>query len=140
MKQPFSRSSSAFTLLELLIVLFIIALISTMVYVSVASSRAKGRDTRRLADIYNIRQALELYKDEEGSYPEQLPASPQPLVGPSGRAYLEPMPSDPQTRQPYGYNLSATSGYHLIFNLEKDHLDYLAGQNIVMPLGVTRSD
>jgi len=126
--------------LELLIVIFIIAIISTLAYVSLESARAKGRDTRRLADIHNIRQALELYKDTEGGYPEQLPAPQQPFIGLSGRSYLAPMPSDPRTRQPYVYSSSATSGYRLIFNLEKGGLDYPAGENIITPVGADSND
>lgn len=140
MKKLFHRVSPAFTLLELLIVIFIIAIISTLAYVSLESARAKGRDTRRLADIHNIRQALELYKDTEGGYPEQLPAPQQPFIGLSGRSYLAPMPSDPRTRQPYVYSSSATSGYRLIFNLEKGGLDYSAGENIITPVGADSND
>ena len=140
MKKSFYRTSSAFTLLELLIVFFIIALLSTLAYVSLENARAKGRDTRRLADIHNIRQALELYKDIECNYPEQLPAPQQSFVGSSGRSYLAPMPSDPKTRQPYAYSSSATSGYHLIFSLEKDTLDYPAGENIITPVGFNSDD
>ena len=131
MKKSFYRTSSAFTLLELLIVFFIIALLSTLAYVSLENARAKGRDTRRLADIY---------KDIEGNYPEQLPAPQQSFVGSSGRSYLAPMPSDPKTRQPYAYSSSATSGYHLIFSLEKDTLDYPAGENIITPVGFNSDD
>ena len=140
MKKLFHRVSPAFTLLELLIVIFIIAIISTLAYISLESARAKGRDTRRLADIHNIRQALELYKDTEGGYPEQLPAPQQPFIGLSGRSYLAPMPSDPKTRQPYTYSSSATSGYRLIFSLEKGGLDYPAGENIITPVGTDSND
>ena len=135
MKQPAFKAKKAFTLIELLVVIFIIAIISTLSYISLESARAKSRDTRRLADVHNIRQALELYKDVEGAYPSQLPVPQQPLVGQGGRYYLSPMPSDPKTRQPYVYNISATSGYRLIFNLEKDNLDYPAGENIIIPVG-----
>lgn len=140
MKTSFNRVSPAFTLVELLVVIFIIAIVSTLSYVSLESARAKGRDTRRLADIHNIRQALELYKDIEGGYPEQLPAPQQPFIGLSGRSYLVPIPSDPKTRQPYFYSRSATSGYRLIFNLEKDGLDYPAGENIIIPVGANSND
>ena len=131
-----SAKKPGFTLLELLVVIFIIAIISTLAYISLESSRAKSRDTRRLADVYQIRQALELYRETEGSYPASLPSPQQALVGDkSGKAYLTPMPCDPKTRLPYAYSLAATGGYRLTFNLERDNLDYPAGENILTPLG-----
>ncbi len=129
------KHQGGFTLIELLVVIFIIAIVSTLSYVALEEARAKGRDARRLSDVYMIRQALELYRDREGNYPLALPESQQSLLGPSGRLYLSPMPSDPKTRQPYLYNLLDNGGYQLIFNLERDNLDYPAGENILISPG-----
>jgi len=129
------KTRGGFTLVELLVVIFVIAIISTLSYVVLEGTRAKGRDARRLADIYMIRQALELYKDREGSYPINLPEPQQSLLGPSGRLYLSPMPSDPKTSQPYLYNLLENGGYRLIFNLERDNQGYSAGENVIISPG-----
>lgn len=58
-----------FTLLELLVVIAIIGLIATIAVAFLDNARAQARDTRRLADINNLRDALELYYDENGNYP-----------------------------------------------------------------------
>ena len=58
-----------FTLVELLIVIAIIGILATVVIVSLASSRGRARDTRRMADLATIRTALELYRDMNGNYP-----------------------------------------------------------------------
>lgn len=125
---------SGFTLLELLVVIFIIAIISTLAYVSMENARARARDARRLSDIYMIRQALNYYKDVEGSYPVNLSEPSQPFSGPSGKIYLKPMPSDPKTKQPYSYSLLVDDKYRLVFNLERETNDYLAGENIIISL------
>lgn len=58
-----------FTLIELLVVMAIIALLSSVVFASLANARAKARDTRRIADVRSVVTALELYKDAHGTYP-----------------------------------------------------------------------
>jgi len=60
---------SAFTLVELLVVIAIIGLLSSVAVVSMNSARAKARDTKRLADIAQIRKALELYYSVNNQYP-----------------------------------------------------------------------
>lgn len=58
-----------FTLIELLVVIAIIALLSSVVIASLSTARAKSRDARRLADISQVRTALELYYDSNQGYP-----------------------------------------------------------------------
>lgn len=129
-----NNKSSGFTLLELLVVIFIIAIISTLAYVSMENARARARDARRLADVYMIRQALGYYKEVEMSYPVSLPEPPQEFSGPSGKIYLSPMPSDPKTKLPYSYSLLTDDRYRLLFNLERSTHDYPAGENIIISL------
>ncbi len=59
-----------FTLIELLVVIAIIGLLSSIVFASVNSVRAKARDTRRIADLNEIRKALDLYYADHGQYPD----------------------------------------------------------------------
>lgn len=58
-----------FTLIELLVVIAIIGMLSSVILASLNSARAKSRDTRRIADLSQIRTALELYYDDHGFYP-----------------------------------------------------------------------
>jgi len=67
------KISSGFTLVELLVVISIIGLLSSIVLTSVNSARAKARDARRAADIRQLQTALELYYDANGSYPPAPP-------------------------------------------------------------------
>ncbi|HWU24331.1 MAG TPA: type II secretion system protein [Candidatus Paceibacterota bacterium] len=61
--------SRGFTLIELLVVIAIIGLLSSIVLASLNTARLKARDAQRLSDLHNIRLALELYYDANGSYP-----------------------------------------------------------------------
>lgn len=58
-----------FTLVELLVVISIIALLSSMVMYGISRARIKSRDTRRAADIKQYQTALDLYYQTCGSYP-----------------------------------------------------------------------
>lgn len=62
-----------FTLLELLIVLAIIGILTTISLTTIADARAKAKDARRRGDIANLRLGLFLYADTSGQYP--APAS-----------------------------------------------------------------
>ncbi len=58
-----------FTLIELLVVIAIIGMLSSIVLASMNSARVKARDAKRLSDMHNIRQALELYYSDNNAYP-----------------------------------------------------------------------
>jgi len=58
-----------FTLIELLVVIAIIALLSTLAVVALSSARLKSRDAKRLSDMKQLSTALELYFNDQGSYP-----------------------------------------------------------------------
>jgi len=58
-----------FTLIEMLIVITIIALLASLILVGMGGARAKARDARRIADLHNVMNALELYYAKNGIYP-----------------------------------------------------------------------
>jgi prepilin-type N-terminal cleavage/methylation domain-containing protein len=64
------RATHGFTLIELLVVIAIIGLLGTLSIVAFSNSVKKARDTRRLSDMKQIMSALELYKDQYGTYPD----------------------------------------------------------------------
>ncbi|OGG86098.1 hypothetical protein A2392_01395 [Candidatus Kaiserbacteria bacterium RIFOXYB1_FULL_46_14] len=58
-----------FTLIELLVVIAIIGILASVVMASLNSARVKSRDARRMADMGQIRNALEMYSLDNGHYP-----------------------------------------------------------------------
>jgi prepilin-type N-terminal cleavage/methylation domain-containing protein len=65
----YKSNQQGFTLIELLVVVAIISLLSSVVLASLNGARAKARDARRIADIHQMRLALELYFDSNNNYP-----------------------------------------------------------------------
>ena len=68
---------TGFTLVELLVVISIVSLLSSVVLASLNSARSKSRDARRVADLKQLQLALELYYDANRNYP----GSPSSRVG-----------------------------------------------------------
>lgn len=63
------QSRKGFTLVEILVVVSIIGMLSSIVLVGLGSFRARGRDARRIADLRETQNALELYYGKFGGYP-----------------------------------------------------------------------
>lgn len=59
-----------FTLIELLVVISIIAILLAVATVSYNNAQQKGRDNRRKTDLKAVQQALELYFQQNGNYPD----------------------------------------------------------------------
>ncbi len=62
-------TKKGFTLVELLVVISIIALLSTIAAVSLGSARTKARDTTRIATMKQLATGLEQFYSDKGGYP-----------------------------------------------------------------------
>ncbi len=63
------KATKGFTLIEVLIVVGIIGLLASVVLSGLGSVRSRGRDARRVADLRQVQQGLELYYTRNQSYP-----------------------------------------------------------------------
>ncbi len=63
------KYNRGFTLLELLIVVAIIGLLASMILVGLSSFRSRGRDARRVSDVKQAQNGLEIYYAKETKYP-----------------------------------------------------------------------
>src|SRR3989338_2978591 len=67
------KQLKGFTLIELLIVIAIIGILAGILFVSIGQSPlVKSRDTKRTADLQNLRLALTLYYTDNNQYPAAL--------------------------------------------------------------------
>jgi len=66
-------SKSGFTLIELLVVIAIIGLLASIMAINLSTFLSRARDTTRKANLAQLAKALEIYYDDNGSYPDTLP-------------------------------------------------------------------
>lgn len=89
-----AATQSGFTLIEIMVVVFIIGLLAALVVPRVVSNTDKARVAKARADVRAIEEAAGLYKLDHGRYPTSL----EQLVAP-GRSqpegYLPKIPIDP---------------------------------------------
>lgn len=113
-----------FTLLEVLVSATIIAVLTAMGVVSYSSVNKRSRDVKRKADLEQIRSALEMYRADNGEYPDTgagAMTNASNLSTPLVSTYTPAIPGDPSTGA-YYYQAVATAGvystYCLCANLE----------------------
>ncbi len=142
-----SNIARGFTLVELLVVIAIISILATLLLLQLGSARAKARDVKRIADINQVRSAIEQYFDQNGFYPatEALGS----LLAPT---YLTNLPVDPLAgacaagysgavvgaAQCYGYAWSAATNptkYHIWAELEQPNKNALSADTDINSTG-----
>lgn len=65
----FSNNKKGFTLIELLVVIAIIGLLASIIIINLNNARKKARDAKRLAEIREIINGLDLYYHDNESWP-----------------------------------------------------------------------
>ncbi len=109
LKRTINYSQKGFTLIELIIVIAVIGIISTLFSVNFLGAKQRGRDQQRISDLKQIQTALEVYRLDNGEYPittgsYYLNANPCPAKSPfppSTGAYMQQIPCDPAGRNYY---------------------------------------
>ena len=98
------RRQAGFTLIEIMVVVFILGLLITLVAPRILGRTDEARQTKAAADIKSIEQALQLYKLDNGFYPttdqglESLVVPPTSGMVPRNwnpEGYLGKLPVDP---------------------------------------------
>ena len=116
------KNQVGFTLVELLVVISIIGILSTLASVSVNQARIKARDARRQADVTQVRLALNLYYDDNLQYPDTGSLLPENTTADNWENILTPalngqaasrfymnVPIDPLNRDNYLYKYASNS-------------------------------
>lgn len=102
-----------FSLIELLVVISIIGIVIAVGSVSYLTAQKQVRDTKRKSDLLEIRQALETYRAEVGTYPDTAT-----WIADLSPDYITALPTDPNGSN-YDYLVGATgTTYSLCTTLE----------------------
>jgi|GEM_PF-436703 len=136
MKERFSRElrrEKGFTLIEILIVVAIIAILASVVLIGLGPTQQSGRDARRLSDLHQIQNGLELFYNRCGFYPGNFTAPNCDPAATTGFAQMKgalttadigvnTVPSDPTNAGAHIYyyrtNGAAATQYVLAAQLE----------------------
>lgn len=116
------RTLSGFTLIELLGVIVIIGILATFSAISISGAVKRARDALRERDLSNVKSALELYNQDNSSYPtgegdvHDILAETLQKDG----NYIRELPKDPRasTNGNYHYKSDDGSNYVLSTKLE----------------------
>lgn len=119
------KNNSAFTLIELVIVMALIAILATAIWGNFFTSLTKGRDSRRKQDLDGVAKSLELYYNDNKAYP--LPT--QILWGTafyhprdSTVIYMQKLPQDPSfPTSNYCYYTADGTYYKIYANMENQN-------------------
>jgi general secretion pathway protein G len=117
--------SNGFTLVELMVTIFIVGLLTTIVVINVLPNQDKAMVQKAKADIAILSQALETYRLDNLAYPDASQglnalASP-PVTAPGARTegYIKKLPNDPWGR-PYQYMVPGKTSAFDIYSLGAD--------------------
>lgn len=113
----------SFTLIEILVVATIISLLSAGAAISYSQIVKQSRDSKRKADIENVRAALEQYRSTNDVYPTTgtgsgLPFGTGSLTDAASNTYMNRIPQDPQSSAKNYFYSSSGTDYTIAAQLE----------------------
>ena len=156
------KSGAGFTLIEIMVVVAIIALLSSIALIAAMSGQAKSRDAKRMGDMTQMNTGLNMYFSSFYGYPSttgsplglvpaytaSLPSAPLPPDGTCGQInYPSPVPNSVMGGSyyyyPTGTEFLAPDGltqvypsYNYYFCLGAQTGNYSPGIHILTPIGV----
>ncbi len=157
-----NTNRSAFTLVEMLVVITIVGILTSLPMVAIQNSRENTRNAKRIADAKQMQIALELYYHDNGLYPsslnpgeslssgsiiymEQIPFAPTPNDGAcseeeNGFTYINPyrldyfyIAEDQQTYHNWDYD---RNNYNIHFCIGEKSGSLSAGEIVASPRGL----
>ena len=120
------RRRRAFTLIEIMVVVFIIALLAALIVPRVIGRTSDAQRAKAVSDINELSSALQQYRLDNDSYPttedglQALRTAPQDAKNWRGPYLQKPLPTDPWTNE-YVYQNPGPNGQDfLVMSYGKD--------------------
>jgi prepilin-type N-terminal cleavage/methylation domain-containing protein len=139
-------NKKAFTLVEMVVVIAVIGILTTIAVVAVQNSRRGVRDAKRVADIKQIQTALKLYYNNVGSYPELASITASNSIQYNGIVYMSDFPQAPtpadgdcnSSNNEYAYLPIGTNNlsYQISFCLGGQIASLSQGEKCAVPNGI----
>ncbi|MBP6924713.1 MAG: prepilin-type N-terminal cleavage/methylation domain-containing protein [Candidatus Pacebacteria bacterium] len=134
-------NARGFTLVEIIVVVSVIAILSSLLVVGMTEAGQRSRDSDRQANLRLVQNALELYKNKYGRYPNgcngvnvwsaETVSATSPNRCSSGQEYIvglapEFIPTLPKDLRPNGVN----SGYMYYVNTEGSAFKFVSYKTV----------
>ncbi len=126
-----------FTLIEMLVVIAVIAILATVVLTGVTGFQASARDTRRVGDLRNVQNYLELYFSQCGHYPGGANctiATPGNWAALSttitGMGIATVFPNDPVKNRNYSYGVEGTENLQYVIGAKLEKKNSALGSDL----------
>ena len=114
----------SFTLIEVLIVVFILGILASLLLANFLTSLKKGRDARRKADLEQIQKALEMYYEDKKKYPtfnifenKNYSLCETRIAQDCGgeKVYIQKIPNDSSFGKSYEYQFDSEGSYYRLY-------------------------
>lgn len=105
---PKNKIKAGFTLVELLVVVAIIGVLTTLVLANFNAARDRARDVERKSDLDQIKKALRMYYNDNTSYPAAGALTWGSEFSSGSMVYMKALPEDPDSAKTYVYTLDVS--------------------------------
>ncbi|MEI6378779.1 MAG: hypothetical protein WCO55_03900 [Candidatus Falkowbacteria bacterium] len=131
------RRRIAFSLIETIVIIALVAALAIIATAMFRQNQSRTRDLQRVHDIKNLQEALEIYHQKVGVYPNTLTAG-HPLITPGGEIIAAKIPVNPKPADcrisNYSYkSLDGGLSYNLVFCLANSYADISPGRCVADP-------
>ncbi len=130
------NKSRGFTLVELLTVIAIIVFLSAVILASLASAGTKGRDAKRISELQGVAAALEMYYQDNNTYPTaSCTSDPSTTCWAQllPTTYITIMPQDPS----FIDNGTSAGNQSLMYSYYSDGQNFILAARLENPVSST---
>lgn len=125
------KALHGFTLIEMLVVVAIISILAGIVLTGVTGFQANARDTRRISDLAQVRNYLEIYFNKHGHYPGDVDGAITTTAN-SWESMTDALADSGVTvpNDPLSANLASRTYYYSVQVSPAENLTYIIGAKL----------